>query len=1017
MSIKIPRPSVKRFVIVAILGIFLSLQLILSLPPQLASAKLEDPIHPVDQSRIWNATWHIYGCLWDPDDRHDIHEKRDESDLQAGSIFYNVETKTWLGTEITPESLINPTQSKSVAYTPGPILPTTSGNRDYLLCTTGEIAASFGALNLSPKEALSGSGSADIYKIEGDRFVRNGSGRDREWAESWASYINRQYPDLNINDRPNGVPRQQPQAEYFMLYKIFEKDCAGIQTGADDGGRLIKSVDENSGEITDKFYSLRDRSVAVPFGTLSCSDLVARLNERSDAASKAVKDWVAAGGTSFGGGSAEDVSCEANTGETSWILCPILRLAGNIVEKLDGAINSLLTTPNSYIENESLKLAWSRIRNIAYIVLIPVTLVMVISTILGFEFVSAYTIKRALPRLVAATIFIALSFEITSFLVILTNNIGTGISGLIMSPFLPAGENNIALSHIFNPSGENDLFSMLVVGIGGFGALAIGSIGVIGSYILVTLLAVMVGFLLLSFRQMLIIALMILAPVAILAWIFPGNDKLWKLWWGTFSKLLLLFPLIMLLIAVGRSFATLVNFSDGSDAPLIDTLIKLVAYMGPYFMIPAMFKFAGGVFATIAGMANDKERGLFDRQRKYRAQKMSQNWQDTKGGKRFSGTGSVSQFANRSLQRASHANKIGLAGLVSPRTARARLATATSGASMAAMQEDLEKNHEFAQIKNDDDLLSAGIRGGSEKDVREFLQQRSQALAQRGIKKNFSDQDVAAVMAARQALGNNFNQAAIIAKAGTGTGYAGEAGAGELTQDIINASRGDKNMENALFAAAKSQAANARRYDLQAGFGSFLNEKEQLREGNSSLSDVSAALTDSALDSQGAGAVLAGRGQSAANFVPALRRRLQGSWNDLQAAYGSGDVAQIEAAQRRFTQEVASTEALIDVAGQSSPENARMIADGVNSGVEFDLSSAPSAMRDWVATQSDGTRTIATSMTARNMMDHLGSRGGAYDEMRRNYSSSYQRDMAQQQASAGGPGVGPGSSPSTGIGP
>lgn len=317
-----------------------------------------------------------------------------------------------------------------------------------------------------------------------------------------------------------------------------------------------------------------------------------------------------------------DPTCESEGAELSWIICPVIFLGDAIMRKLDQAIISLLSVPNDYINNEGLEAAWSRLRNIAYIILVPIALVMVMGTMLGFDFVSAYTVKRALPRMLLAVVFIAFSFEITKFLVVLTNDVGTGLGGLITSVVADSGEVNLA--SVFSP-GQEDGATGLLAGVGLVGAtLAVGSIGIVLSYIFIAVVGLAIGFFLLSLRQMLIIALMILAPVAILAWIFPGNDKLWKLWWGTFSKLLLLFPLVILLISAGKVFAVIASDVDGS---FVTTLMKLVAYIGPYFMIPAMFKFAGGIFATVSGMANDRSRGLFDRNKKYRQRQMAQNWE------------------------------------------------------------------------------------------------------------------------------------------------------------------------------------------------------------------------------------------------------------------------------------------------------------------------------------------------------------------------------------------------------
>lgn len=323
-------------------------------------------------------------------------------------------------------------------------------------------------------------------------------------------------------------------------------------------------------------------------------------------------------------------SCESEGGSLSWIICPILFFVDGVIRGLDDIIQKLLIVPNDYVDeakNPELRLAWSRIRNIAYVVLIPIMLVMVISTALGFEFISAYTVKKAMPRLIAAVLFMTLSYDICKFLIVLTNDVGTGIYGLITGAF---GSPDVSIQSIFNPSGGDSLTTGSLLLGGGFIASAFVSIGIILSYAFVALVGLLMGFFLLAFRQILIIALMVLAPVAILAWIFPGNDKLWKLWWGSFSKLLLLFPLIMVLIASGKSFALL---ASSTNDDFVTTLLKLIAYIGPYFLIPATFKFAGGVFATVGSMSNDRTRGLFDRNKKYRQSDMSQNWERKAGRK------------------------------------------------------------------------------------------------------------------------------------------------------------------------------------------------------------------------------------------------------------------------------------------------------------------------------------------------------------------------------------------------
>ncbi len=369
--------------------------------------------------------------------------------------------------------------------------------------------------------------------------------------------------------------------------------------------------------------------------------------------------------TQHGSGSAAEAepSCESGGGEWSWLLCPALRVASDFVLFVDEQLNKLLTLPSEYYEDPQVELAWSRMRNLAYAVLIPIMLIMIIATALGYDFISAYTFKKAMPRLVVAILFIALSLEITQFLVILTNEVGQGILGLITSAFNGAEE--ITLASLFDPGGViSGIFTgALFVG----GILALGAIPLLLLFLLTAGLSLGIAFLALAFRQMLLIAFMIIAPLAILAWIFPGNDKLWKLWWNAFSKLLLLYPLIMFLIGAGRAFAALVQSvqettTSPADDDFLYTILKLAAYILPFFFIPAMFKFAGGIFATITGMTNDRSKGVFDRLRNARSNQGKKIMHRAQNDKFFKGAGEKGFRAavNKSLMGATLLPESGL---------------------------------------------------------------------------------------------------------------------------------------------------------------------------------------------------------------------------------------------------------------------------------------------------------------------------------------------------------------------
>jgi hypothetical protein len=338
------------------------------------------------------------------------------------------------------------------------------------------------------------------------------------------------------------------------------------------------------------------------------------------------------GGSSGGGGGNNAPSCESVGGSAlAWAICPVIKLLDEAASWLDNQVQSLLVVQDpatiTVDGTNQLKQAWSRLRNIALIILVPMMLFMIISTALGFSFVDAYTIKKVMPRFLIAVLFISTSFYLMSFLVNITNDVGRGVMGLITQPFGGADQ---TLVDLMSPAGAATVSWGGFLVFGGLAWAGLASFGIILSLAFVAVIALAVGFAILMLRQVLILGLLLLAPLAILSWIFPNSVKGWKLWWGTFSKLLLMFPIIMLLIGAGRAFAQIINSTQVGGAALRQVMI-LLAYIAPFFLIPATFKAAGGVLGTFTGMVNDRTRGLFDRQKKYRQESMARGW-ERKGG-------------------------------------------------------------------------------------------------------------------------------------------------------------------------------------------------------------------------------------------------------------------------------------------------------------------------------------------------------------------------------------------------
>jgi len=672
----------------------------------------------------------------------------------------------------------------------------------------------------------------------------------------------------------------------------------------------------------------------------------------------------------IGEGQGANPSCESEGGEGSWILCPTLRIASNFIRALDEQINDVLQVPNKYFEGksgENLHASWTRLRNIAYIILVPIMLVMVLGTAIGFSAIDAYTVKRALPRLVAATLFIALSYQITTFGIKFINDVGKGMLGLLTSSFATEGE--ITLASLFDPGViSGGLFTAAAVGTT---LLALGAIPIVLLYAVSVGLILFIAFLGLAFRQMLLLALVLMAPLAILAWIFPGNDKLWKLWWGAFSKLLFLYPLVMILIGGGRVFAKVVQEASGSG--FLETILILTAYVGPYFFIPATFKIAGGLFATITGMANDRSRGLFDRNKKLRQQLYGKKWEDMKGGNYYRGTGALSRFGSRTLQTAA----LGAKGNLS----RAKLRDARAGTTFDTASKMMQEDTDFARMKDVDHMLEAARTQTTRQGIENHIRQH-------GLYSDEADlqQQVATVQRVQKKYGiDSVRTASTMQLGATGTGY---GNVGDVLDAINQTAGGDRALANRMLGTMRGLATGSRRFDLGgAGMVPMMQELNNIHTAAGTpgyaqaVAAANAHLTNAAYEVNGAGAIIGGRVQAVDQFMPVVQGRIDHAAEGVRLAHASGNQQAIEVSERALKQELASSAALLDVAGQVSPENAKRLAD---------------TLMNYEYTNAGGTQ-VRVSEAVNNLRTD-----DEFGQMRREYgvTQAQQAQQLQQQAQA-----------------
>ncbi len=617
---------------------------------------------------------------------------------------------------------------------------------------------------------------------------------------------------------------------------------------------------------------------------------------------------------SIGDAEAPDVNCEVSLfNPLTWIACPLIEAAQKGVETFDAAITRRLEIPLDYFDTTdptgpgtAFYKSWSVFRYLALVLLVIIGLVMVIAQATSWDVISAYTIKSVIPKIFIAVIGISLSWILLSFAVEITNAMGIGVRAIIYAPFVNIGG---------GPSLGQGAGSLLTFGAGA----ALFSLGMLGilSFGLTALLAVMIGFGVIVFREVVVMMLAVTAPIAIICWILPNTQKVWKIWSDFFLKALLAFPVIAMMIATGHVMSQVVSVGNPG---LLETTISFILYFGPYFMIPTAFKMAGGALATISGMAGDKTRGGFDRLKNFRKGQRDKNWENTKSGKRFKGGDETNLRGklNRNLMKGTMLNQAG----INPLGMRRKLDAAGTARSSELMAKGREDNA-VKTVLNNDDLLDAYEKGGGTTEgMRKYYKDHL------GITGDEAERNIAMVEHAQRAVGaDTFGAIAAVANAGTGTGYGG--GSGEMLAAANRASRGNSHLKAQIIAEQRGAAERARRGDLYGGsFSENMKQADNMQRDDNSEESIAAAnlhMAKQALKGKSAHELASGRAGAVKNLIPAMQARIQEASGNVQAtekkfALGAATAQDVEQARHEEKRVMAHTAAFLDAAGSANPE-------------------------------------------------------------------------------------------------
>ena len=620
--------------------------------------------------------------------------------------------------------------------------------------------------------------------------------------------------------------------------------------------------------------------------------------------------------TTAAGSTAED-NCPLPAGTSlRWLGCAVFDGLYDIANGITSAVNSLLYTPSEIFEEEAARKAANVFRNIGIALVVIAALFMVISEASGWQIVDAYTIRKLMPRMAIVLAAIALAWPLLRLAVELTNDLGA----LIHSVFLELASEAQATGD--STGAGSSITSLLLWLLGGGGVLVVlGGAGLL-SLIATIVLALLIGLFVLSIRQLVVLMCIILAPIAFASYVLPGTQKLWAFWKNTFMTTLLMYPLIMGFIGAGKAMSFLLGATNMSTQSNIMQLLVVIVYFAPYFMLPFAFKMAGGLMSTIFSMANDKNRGVFDRLKKHRGNQIQKNLHDMKDGNRFKY--SWAQGINRGLGYGSNINKAGL----NPFQMRSRMRTHLDDTAHDKATKLMKEDDQFKAIAEDDAKLWAS-QYTTRQQIEDELERRSARY--RGAENATARADAAnQIIRAQKTAGSAvFQRARTRAQAPTGTAYYDEDGNLDISQMIedVHAVYGsDRNGAWRALNEMRGALTQSGQIAGQASYGTWVDAFEDYQKG------VYTDPTTGQIDRQALHNVILDDATNQANPSYALHGKPTSA-----AAMGAAHLRRIQTiatgiANGTHTQEdldVATSAAagLLDAMGSASPANASAFAN------------------------------------------------------------------------------------------
>ena len=279
--------------------------------------------------------------------------------------------------------------------------------------------------------------------------------------------------------------------------------------------------------------------------------------------------------------------------DLGWLICPVINFLADISDAAFAMIaDNFLRIEPGLSSGGEVQAAWGIMRNIANGAFIIMFLAIIVSQLTGFG-ISNYGIKKMLPRLIVAAILVNVSIYVCQIAVDLSNILGYGLRAGIGG----IGDEITRANEIFQSGqgrGEWGGFALTVLAAGTAGILALAVL--IGALVSGLVVMATVAVLLIA-RKALIVILIVISPLAFVAFLLPNTEKFFSKWRSIFVGLLMVFPTIGLLFGGGILAGAIVKAGGGNDMimQIVGELIKVLPLIAVWSVLKKAIDVAGSI--------------------------------------------------------------------------------------------------------------------------------------------------------------------------------------------------------------------------------------------------------------------------------------------------------------------------------------------------------------------------------------------------------------------------------------